>query len=241
MTTVLKREGACYAQFYKMVQSAVRIASGLGLILDLDGVIVDSLPVHETAWDDYLKRIGMHAPGLMQRMLGWRNEEIMRELLGSDANHAEIIRHGAEKEKLYRELMRDQLFDRLIPGIREFLESVPGVPLGLASNAEPANIDFVLDRAGIRRYFSVIVDGSQVIHPKPAPEVYQLAARKLGIAPENSIVFEDSVVGIAAARSAGCRIVGILTQKIPLKDVDLEIQDFRGPELEPWLAAQQTR
>jgi len=221
-----------------MVQSAVRIASGLGLILDLDGVIVDSLSVHEIAWDEYLKRIGMYEPGLMQRMTGWRNEEIMRELLGSEENQAEIVRHGAEKEKLYREFMRDQLLERLIPGVRGFLESRSGVPLGLASNAEPANIDFVLDQAGIRQYFAVIVDGSQVTRPKPAPEIYELAARKLEIAPRNCIVFEDSVVGITAARSAGCRVVGVLTQKTPLTNVDLEVQDFRSPELEQWLAEQ---
>ncbi len=209
--------------------------------MDLDGVIVDSLPVHERAWEEYLKRIGLYAPDLMQRMLGWRNEEIMRDLLGSEANPEEIIRHGAEKEKLYREFMQDQLFERLIPGVREFLQAFPVVPIGLASNAERPNIDFVLDQAGIRNFFSVIVDGSQVKHPKPSPDVYQLAARNLGISPNNCIVFEDSHVGITAAKRAGCRVVGILTQGVSLENVDLEVPDFRSPHLEQWLAEQHPR
>ena len=115
------------------------------------------------------------------------------------------------------------------------------VPLAVASNAERANVDFVLDGAGLREYFPVALDSSSVQRPKPWPDIYLLAAQELGVAPQNCIVFEDSEVGITAARQAGTRVVGILTGQNPLKEVDLAVADFAGLELEPWLAAQQTR
>jgi sugar-phosphatase len=77
-----------------------------------------------------------------------------------------------------------------------------------------------------------------VEHAKPAPDVYVLAARRLGVDPANCIVFEDSPVGVNAARAAGARVVGILTHEHALSDVDLAVRDFDQPELELWLAAQ---
>ena len=89
--------------------------------------------------------------------------------------------HGAAKERLYRELMASR--DRpapLVPGVREFLERYAGAPFGVATNAEPENVDFVLDTAGLRRYFQVVIDGNQVRMPKPDPEIYLRAAARLG-------------------------------------------------------------
>jgi beta-phosphoglucomutase-like phosphatase (HAD superfamily) len=73
---------------------------------------------------------------------------------------------------------------------------------------------------------------------KPAPDVYLLAAGKLGIAPANCIVFEDSPVGIRAARAAGTRVAGILTTANWLENVDFAAADFLQPELEAWLSVQ---
>ena len=67
--------------------------------------------------------------------------------------------HGAAKERLYRELMAGSIDQALVPGVREFLERYAGAPFGVATNAEPENVDFVLDTAGLRRYFQVVVDG----------------------------------------------------------------------------------
>jgi HAD superfamily hydrolase (TIGR01509 family) len=218
------------------------LARGLGFILDLDGVIVDSMPVHKKAWREYLKRLGRNAEELLSRMHGRKNEEILRDCLGESASEREIFEHGAGKEQLYREMMQDQLADYLVPGIREFLHRAHGVvPLAVASNAERANVDFVLDGMGLRELFTVALDSSQVERPKPSPDIYLLAARELGLAPRDCIVFEDSEVGIRAARGAGMRVVGILTEGIPLKEVDLAVENFASPELEPWLAAQERR
>ena len=126
------------------------------------------------------------------------------------------------------------------PASRTFSADVQGVvPLAVASNAERANVDFVLDGMNLRQYFPVALDASRVQRPKPFPDIYLLAAQELGIAPQNCIVFEDSQVGISAGRQAGTRVVGILTGGIPLNHVDLAVTNFSSPELEPWLAAQQ--
>jgi len=225
-----------------MGRPALVLARGLAFILDLDGVIVDSMPVHKKAWREYLRRLGKDAEQLLSRMHGRKNDEILRDCLGESATDEEIFAHGAGKEKLYREMMRDQLRDYVIPGIREFLDRVHNiVPLAVASNAEPANVDFVLDGMGLREHFNVALDSSRVDRPKPWPDIYLLAARELGVAPRNCIVFEDSEVGITAARQAGMRVVGIMTEGIPLKEVNLAVADFASPELEPWLAALEAR
>ena len=189
-------------------KEAVSLAQGLGLIFDLDGVIVDSMPVHARAWRRYLESLGYDAGDITSRMHGRRNDEIIRGFLGPYASPHDIAEHGAAKERLYREMLGSRLPAHLVPGVTAWLAGVTGAPVALATNAERANVDFVLDRANLRPRFPVIVDGSQVPRPKPAPDVYLRAAAELGIPPRNCIVFEDSPVGVEAARAAGMRAFG---------------------------------
>ena len=218
--------------------NAHRIAPGLALIFDLDGVVVDSMPVHEIAWRKYLESLGIRDEDLLARMHGRRNDDIVLDFLGPSADQQSVQEHGSAKERLYRELMHDRLKDQMVPGVRRFLQHAAGAPLGLASNAERPNIDFVLDGADLRPFFQVIVDGAQVEHAKPAPDIYLLAARELGVEPRNCIVFEDSPVGIAAARAAGARVVGLLTREQSFDDVALSVPDFLDPRIERWLYTQ---
>jgi beta-phosphoglucomutase len=209
-----------------------------GFIFDLDGVIVDSTAVHTAVWVQYLKRFGIDSTGILQRMHGRRNDEIVRDLFGDDLSEKEIHAHGAAKEALYRQVMLPQLERYLVPGIRDFLERHADVPMAVASNAEPANVEGVLETAGLRRFFRVVVDGHQVERPKPWPDVYWKAASLLGADPSHCLVFEDSEAGVRAARGAGARVVGVATTCSDLAGVDLLIRDFRDPELEEWLAAE---
>jgi beta-phosphoglucomutase len=129
------------------------------------------------------------------------------------------------------------IHEALVPGVREFLERHRRLPMGLATNAEPANAEFLLEAAGLAAYFRVVVDGHQVARPKPYPDIYLLAAELLATEPLNCVVFEDSVAGIQAARGAGMSVVGVTTTHRHLPDVDLEIENFNTPGLEPWLAS----
>jgi beta-phosphoglucomutase len=223
------------------VAPAFPLAAGLGLIFDLDGVIVDSMPVHSIAWERYTEAAHWRRNHREFRMHGLRNDEIVREFLGPSADYRIVLEHGAAKEHLYRQMMRDQLEQRLVHGVRDFLRRIPA-PAAIATNAEPANVDFVLDGANLRSYFRVTVDGMQVQRAKPAPDIYLRAAEQLGLAPHNCIVFEDSPVGVASAAAAGARVVGILTHENALQltagGAKIAVSDFLDPELEPWLAIQ---
>jgi HAD superfamily hydrolase (TIGR01509 family) len=221
------------------VEAAATLPGALALIFDLDGVIVDSNPVHVEVWGEYLGQFGIEIPAdLPERMYGLRNDQLVGTLMGGDYTAEEIFEHGAAKEELYRRRMHPQLARRLVPGIGRFLERHAGWPMAVASNAEPANVEFILRESGLSRHFSVIVDGHQVAMPKPDPEIYFLAARLLGKAPSECAVFEDSSAGVAAAKAAGCRVVALRTTHASLPEADLIVDDFLSPELEPWLGQQ---
>ncbi len=228
----------------EMNSSGLPVARGLGLIFDLDGVVVDSMPLHTLAWLRYLERLGISRKDVAIHMHGRRNDEIVREFLGPDVPNEVVLEHGAAKERLFREMMGANLVQSLVPGVADFLAranspaSAGGVPVALATNAEPANVAFVLDGTNLRRWFPVIADGSQVRNAKPAPDIFLAAGARLGVAARNCIVFEDSPTGIAAARAAGMRVAGILTHALTLERVDISVRDFLDPELEKWLAAQ---
>jgi HAD superfamily hydrolase (TIGR01509 family) len=172
-------------------------------------------------------------------MHGKRNDDLIRDLFGPHLDADAVFEHGAAKERLFREMIGATLKAKLVPGIREFVaDASKTVPLAVGTNAEPANVDFILNGAGIRKYFRAIVDGSQVARAKPAPDVYLRGAELMGVDPANCIVFEDSPVGIQAARAAGMRVVGLLTHAAHLENVDVAVPDFVHPELETWLSAQ---
>lgn len=207
------------------------------LIFDMDGVIIDSNPLHRVAWAEYTRRHGVEmTEAMMQWMYGKRNDEIVRDFLGTHLSNADVFAHGAAKEALYRELMKPRAAESLVPGIREFLTRHKDSDLAVASNAEAANVDFVLEAAGLRSFFRIVMNGAQVTHPKPHPEIYLRIAQGLQTAPEECIVFEDSHTGVEAGLAAGMRVVGVATTHDDLSGVSLQIRDFNDPALELWLS-----
>lgn len=206
-------------------------------IFDMDGVMVDSNPHHRVAWEIFNRRYGLETTEEMhQRMYGRRNDQIVRDFFGEHLSDDEVAARGFAKEALYREMVADGVENMLLPGLREFLEKYRSVPKAVASNAEPANIDFLLDRYGLRPCFRAIVDGHQVARPKPYPDIYLRAAGLLGVSPEACIVFEDSHSGIEAARAAGMQVIGLSTTHTKLPGVALTVDNFTSGDLEAWLA-----
>jgi len=225
---------------YRPIRRHSLLAPGLALIFDMDGVMVDSNPVHREAWIVFNRRYGLDTTdAMLQRMYGKRNDQIVRDYFGDSLPAEEVAARGASKEEIYRQMIAGRLEQILVPGLRPFLDSCAGSPLAVATNAEPANVEFLLERAGLRRYFQVVVDGHEVSHPKPHPEIYLRAAARLGIPPANCIVFEDSHAGVAAARAAGMRIVGLRTTYVNLPDTNLNVDNFLSGDLTSWLGAQQ--
>jgi len=220
------------------VREGAPLARGLALIFDMDGVLIDSNPLHRAAWAAYNRRFGLETTEAMQQsMYGKRNDEIVRNFFG-DLPEEEVMARGAAKEKLYREMIAGKVESILVPGLLTFLEMYRAAPMAVATNAEPENVAFILDGGGLRKYFRAVLDGQQVQHAKPDPEIYLRAAQELAVAPDNCIVFEDSHSGIQAARAAGMRVIGLCTTHGYLPGTDCNVDNFMNGDLSTWLAAQ---
>ncbi len=207
------------------------------LIFDMDGVVVHSNPLHREAWIVYNRHQGLETTDAMHAfMYGKRNDAIVRSFFGEHLTESEVFQHGAAKEALYREMMRPDLAKSLVPGVVEFIERHRDLAIGLGTNAEPANVRFVIDEAGLQNLFQIVVDGHQVKRAKPAPDIYLRVSDQLGVPPEYCVVFEDSFTGVEAALAAGMRAVGIRTTHQEFEGVSLAIDDFLDARLEEWIA-----
>jgi beta-phosphoglucomutase len=217
----------------------VSLSHKRAFLFDMDGVIADSNPYHRLAWEAFNRSYGLETTEAMQqRMYGKRNDQIVRDFFGAGLTDEEVTARGAAKEALYREMIADRVESMLVPGLREFLERYRDTPKAVATNAEPANVDFLLDQTGLRPYFRVVLDGHQVSHPKPHPEIYLLAAELLETEPAACIVFEDSHSGVEAGRAAGMRVIGVGTTFGNLYGTVLTIDNFKSRDLQEWLAAE---
>lgn len=219
--------------------NASQDSPGIALIFDMDGVIVDSNPLHRESWEVFNRRYGLETTEAMhQRMYGKRNDQIVRDFFGDELSGEEVDLRGRAKEQLYRELIAGRTEAILVPGLRAFLERHRDLPLGVASNAEPLNVAFVLDQAGLRPYFRAVVDGHQVSNPKPHPDIYLRAAELLRSDPATCVVFEDSHAGVAAGLAAGMRVIGLRTTYDNLPGTLLTVDNFESGDLESWLQSQ---
>jgi len=203
----------------------------------MDGVIIDSNPVHREAWVEYNLRHGVETTEAMhQHMYGKRNDAIIRDFLGHHLTDAEVHEHSDRKEALYRELMRPRVAEALVPGLRQFLARHRDVPMGVASNANAENVRFVLEQAGLGPFFRVAVSGGEVPRGKPFPDIFLRVAQLLEVPAEECVVFEDSATGVEAGLRAGMPVVGLSTTHDELAGVSILVRDFLDPALAAWLA-----
>jgi beta-phosphoglucomutase len=180
------------------------------VIFDMDGVIVDSHPVHTKAWRRFLDSQGKEVTedDLAFILEGRKKEDILRHFLG-ELSPEKIERLGHEKELLFREEARAEL--RPVQGVQQILEnfSQAGIKLGVASSGSDSRVHFVLQKLRLTDYFAAIVAGDDVVLGKPDPAIFRLTSQKLDVDPKEILVFEDSVSGIKAAKAAGMRCVGL--------------------------------
>lgn len=207
----------------------------------MDGVIADTNPYHTIAWREYYERNGkpLSDEDFVRYVSGNHNRAIVRHLFdGRDLTDEEAYRLGDEKEALFRELYAPHLVP--VPGLPEFLKALKaaGIKTAVGTSAPVENLDFVMEKLNLREYFDVLLHEKLVTRPKPDPEIYQRAMYLLGVSPTDSIIFEDSMTGIRAARAAGARVVGVATTHSPeeLQTVtDWVIRDFEGLTVEQFL------
>ena len=191
----------------------IRMDGKPGAIFDWDGVIINSAAQHEISWERLANECGKTLPeNHFKRGFGMKNEVIIPELLGWTTVPVEIRILSLRKEAIYREVVREQGMTAL-PGVETWLQRLreAGIPCAIGSSTHRENITTTLDVLGLEEFFSVIVTAEDVKRGKPDPEVFLTAAERLSVEPANAVVFEDALVGIAAAKAGGMRVVAVAT------------------------------
>lgn len=201
-------------------------------IFDMDGVIIHSNPYHKIALHQFCEKYGYHLKEdeLRNRIYGRTNKQWITNLFGRTLSPEELHFYAEEKEALFRELMKDDM--KPLPGLPTFLDKLNEYKFARAigTSAPKSNVDFVMSKTNLGDYFSTILDDSFVENGKPHPEIYLKCAAALNLAPENCIVFEDSLSGVASGKAAGAKVVGVATTHThqELAGTNFVIDDFQG-------------
>lgn len=181
------------------------------LLFDLDGTLVDTDPIHLVAWQEVLRPHGFEvdAEAYRQRISGRLSPAIVRDYL-PDLDQAQARAFAARKEAMFRDAATDL---RTLPGLHELLERARAneMKLALVTNAPRENMQHLLAVLRLRDTFDVEVLADDIGVGKPDPAPYRHALKRLAIAPEAGLAFEDSVSGVRSARSAALRVVGLTT------------------------------
>lgn len=206
-----------------------------GVVFDLDGVLIDSHPLHREAWKHFLLALGRNVPDSELDFIldGRRRDEILCYFLG-DLTPSEIHEYGCKKDEMLR-----QLGETMQPfrGVVEFLDCLyeAGIRIALATSASRQRALGTLHELGLASYFEVIVTGDEVACSKPDPAIYRLAAERLNEIPENLLAVEDAVSGVKSAKAAGMRCMGVASanraHSLWAAGADPVVADFRSLSL----------
>lgn len=184
-----------------------------GFLFDLDGVLVDTAQYHFLAWQRMAAELGIHfGEAENEQLKGVSRAESLNRILawgGKSLSDAEKQHWMTLKNDWYLELVRGMPADDYLPGAHEFLRASRAAGIKVALGSASKNAPLILERLGWIPLFDAMVDGNVVTASKPDPEVFLEGARRLGLKPEECVVFEDSEAGVEAARRGGMKVVGI--------------------------------
>jgi beta-phosphoglucomutase len=183
------------------------------VIFDLDGVIVSTDEYHYEAWKQISEQEGIpFYKEINERLRGVSRMESLEIILSySDKSYSgsEKLLLAEQKNTIYRDLLNNLSTNDILPGVRELILGLKGRGIKVAIGSSSKNTPFILEKIGMATSFEAIADGNSITNSKPDPEVFLLAAEKLGVQPEECIVMEDAEAGIEAAIAAGMKAVGI--------------------------------
>ena len=196
------------------------------IIWDMDGVIADTSLYHLKGWQIVLQKRGVnYTEEDFQRNTGKRNDSIIKSALGEKIPQNEIMAIAREKDETFRQLMGQNI--RPFPGVLKLITSLKehGFKIAIGSAAPMENIQLITQSLKIDNYFDAIVSSWEVTKGKPDPQIFLLAAQKLGVEAERCIVIEDAIAGVAASRRAGMHCIAVTntSTKEDLREADLII------------------
>lgn len=189
-----------------------------GVLFDFNGTLFDDTRFHVAAWKHFAEKYcGLHytEDEVCDLFIGPSNDVTLKRLFGSDISIEEINRYSYQKEEEYRNMVRSNPENMsLMHGAAEFLDDLKekGIPFAMATASMPENVQFYMNEIGMKKWFTMdrVVYDNGLLANKPDPAFYIEAARRLGLAPNECLIFEDTRSGIQAAiRANAGRIIAI--------------------------------
>ena len=203
-------------------------------IFDLDGVIVDTVPAHFVAWKAMADELNIPFTEVDNEQLkGVSRTESMKRILamgGMTKSNIEIEEMTTKKNHIYVEIISKMTPDDILPGVVEFLDLLDANNIAIALGSSSKNAPVILEAVGLAHRFPVSVDGNQIAHPKPHPEVFLLGVDRLGLSPSECVVFEDAISGVQAAKRGNFKCVGVGDSTV-LSEADVVIPDMKNIDL----------
>ena len=202
----------------------------VGFIFDLDGVIVDTSKYHYLAWKKLANQLGFQFTEeqneLFKGVSRKRCLEILLEIGGIKAGPEQFNSWLEEKNNDYLAYIARMDESEILPNVPHVLQYLKKRQVPIALGSASKNAVLILEKVKLYDYFDVIVDGNQVSRAKPDPEVFLIAADKMGLEAINCVVFEDALAGIEAANNARMTSIGIGDAKV-LAEADFVFGSFK--------------
>ncbi|PDH53767.1 MAG: hypothetical protein CNC90_03345 [Cryomorphaceae bacterium MED-G11] len=181
-----------------------------GIIFDMDGTIVDSLPYHYEAWKIFFNENKVeNFSEKLNEYKGGGTLDLMRTVYGNQYSKKELKKMSEDKEKIFRKIYKGEI--KQILGFKNFLDELKSkdIMVGLASNAIRKNVSMIINELEIYDYFDSIICGDEVINGKPNPEMFNETIDRFNINKDECLIFEDSLEGVLAAKNSGVKVIGI--------------------------------
>jgi beta-phosphoglucomutase len=187
------------------------MAPSQAVIFDVDGVLVDSYQAHFQSFRVMLEELGTEfTEAQFRATFGRTTRDIVAQLHDGKLSDEEICRFDDRKESLFRDILRQNF--PAVDGAAELVESLAeaGFALAVGSSGPTENVQLTLDCLGCSELFTAQVTGGDVTHGKPDPQVFLLAAQRLGVPPGRCVVVEDASAGVEAANRAEMASIGLI-------------------------------
>ncbi|PQA59920.1 beta-phosphoglucomutase [Siphonobacter curvatus] len=203
-------------------------------LFDLDGVIVDTAIYHFKAWRRLANELGFdfteHQNEQLKGVSRMESLELILQWGGVTLSDEEKQQWAARKNEWYLAYVNQMTPQEVLPGVRDFLDSLRKAGIGIALGSASKNARLILERIDMLDAFDAIIDGTHTTKSKPDPEVFLLGAQALHQNPADCVVFEDAVAGIEAAHRGGMKAVGVGSPEV-LTEADVVITAFTETSL----------